>query len=167
MGGSKVNTVLSLTGLSLVFAALVVALAGAGAEAHATSYADDDGYAGGANQPSFYDMTVSAQQIEVGESVTVDWSGHYTHDDWESWDWVAPYLATACNGTDNVGQNTCYATNRWEWVSEQGGASSGSWSLSLSTPGKFQFRVSYCWCCHGGQGDFDECDHCELLPGPP
>lgn len=121
-----------------------------------TSASDDD--------TSDYSMTVSSTTVSLGDSVTVSWQGQESHSAWTgNYDWVAGYMVGACNGTDIVGEDTCYAVNEWAWVSAQGGASDGQWSFEFDGPGDFEFRISYCGCdeCTLFSGDFAECSSCE------
>ena len=97
----------------------------------------------------------------MGESVTVAWTGTQSHsDDFQDWDWVAAYQHGACGATGATGQDTCYATDEWAWISDQGGPSSGSWSFAFDGPGDYEFRVSYCGCdeCNDITADFAACD---------
>jgi len=72
------------------------------------------------------------------------------------YDWIAPFIVGACNGTDAMGANTCYAEDQWVWVSDQ---SSNSWTLQFTAPGVYEFRILYCGCgsCELLMDDFAEC----------
>jgi hypothetical protein len=110
-----------------------------------------------------YSLQVSASEVQLGDTVTVRWNGAMSHpNDWQDWDWVAAFQKGACNSTDMaVGENTCYATDEWAWVSSCGADDgSGSWSFSFDGPGTYEFRISYCGCteCNDVTGDFSSCD---------
>jgi hypothetical protein len=103
-------------------------------------------------------------QINLGDSVTVSWTGSQSHtDDWQDWDWIAGFQVGACNATSYAGQDTCYAADEWAWMSEQGTdgtSASGSWDFTFDGPGTYEFRASYCGCdeCNDVTGDIASCD---------
>lgn len=108
-----------------------------------------------------YTLSVDKSTVSVGDTVTVTWTGSQSHpSDWQDWDWIAAFQAGACNGSSPIGQDTCYGTNQWAWVSDQGSSASGSWSFSFDGPGTYEFRVSYCGCdeCNDITEDFAACD---------